>query len=254
MIEPRRGWRLPAPGQPRSARRVLPSVDGVRRTEGPLPKDRCRAGGRVAPAGRLLATARWVQLGGARHQPFGRCQAPRHSAVTPHYRAWQRGTRCLAVLSIVRIDPPQLLHELLDLRLAEARSPAAGASWIVSQACPLAPRSLRPDRPRDEPAAAVRAHVLERNLGALNAERALVAADACLGLRCQVTIAALTVRSQLEHGRQPTGGSGVTAVGRAKHPGRNRARPGRSRRRRSPPGPGRAGRASGGCAPRASWP
>src|SRR3979411_370637 len=65
------------------------------------------------------------------------------------------------------------------------------------------PFGCRPDRPRDETAAAVRAHIVELILDTAHTERALIAADARFRrTRRKILVAIFAVRSQLQrHGR-----------------------------------------------------
>ena len=67
-----------------------------------------------------------------------------------------------ARLAVARRDGAEPLHQLADLGLGVLQLPAARAGRIVLEAGPLAPLAAGPDRPRHEPAAAVRADVGER--------------------------------------------------------------------------------------------
>ena len=79
--------------------------------------------------------------------------------------------------------------------------PPAVAGRVVDQAGGLAPGLRRPDRPRLEVAAAVRADVAQHAVDARGAEGALVGADARVRrVRGQVLVAQLAVRPQLQHG------------------------------------------------------
>ena len=74
----------------------------------------------------------------------------------------------------------------------------------------------RPDRPGGESTATVRAHAGEPVLDALDAERALEAADAReLALGREVTVAALAVGSKLKHGCIVPGRAGARSGSRA---------------------------------------
>ena len=115
-----------------------------------------------------------------------------------------RGDR-RARLALARVDAGQALDQLADLGLRVAERPAPGSGRVVGQAGAGAPLPSRADRARDEPAAAVRAHVLKRALGAFGTERALVAADPRVRLGREVAVAALAVRPQLEHHRAGPG-------------------------------------------------
>jgi hypothetical protein len=71
---------------------------------------------------------------------------------------------------------------------------------VVGEAGAGAPLAARTHRTGHEPAAAVRAYVPKRALGALDAEGALVAADASVGVGRQVAVAPLAVGPKLQHG------------------------------------------------------
>src|SRR6185503_8060400 len=82
------------------------------------------------------------------------------------------------------------------------------ARRILAEVVVAFPIGRRPDRPRLEAAAAVRAHVVEDFVDARGAERALVRADAGFARsRRQRLAAVLAGGSQLEHG-PPSGGRG----------------------------------------------
>ena len=97
-------------------------------------------------------------------------------------------------------------RRLLGLRrsLAAAARTRGAASHALRRRRMLLEQRGRPHGPPREVAAAVRAAAAEHALGAVGAERALERADAGeVALRRQVTVAALAVRAQLEHGAKP---------------------------------------------------
>ena len=160
-------------------------------------------------------------------------EADVHASVEAIRRARTEGDGG-ARLALAGVDAAEPLDQLGHLGLGVPELPAARAGRIVGEAGAVAPRSARADRPRDEPAAAVRAHVRKRALCALDAERALVAADARIGDGRQVAVAALAIRPELEHGRSlPSGRRADEPLDAAPGPIEDSG-PGPSRRRRSP--------------------
>src|SRR5262249_28856758 len=77
-----------------------------------------------------------------------------------------------------------------------------GRSWPRANTDARPPFSRRPDRPGREPAAAIRADVVQHRFDALGAEGAFETADTRVRrIWWQVLVAVLTVRSQLQHQR-----------------------------------------------------
>src|SRR5882757_702522 len=75
--------------------------------------------------------------------------------------------------------------------------------WTLCDRQPGTPFLCRPDRPRDETAAAVRAYIVQLVLDAVRTERALVSADARFHrMRRKILVAIFAVRPELQrHGR-----------------------------------------------------
>ncbi len=77
---------------------------------------------------------------------------------------------------------------------------ALGDGRLVREADAGAARGLRPDRPLLEPAAAIRADIVEVYRDAIRAERALIGADPRIwGVGRQILVAPFAIGSELEH-------------------------------------------------------
>jgi hypothetical protein len=80
------------------------------------------------------------------------------------------------------------------------------AAWLIARHAFAGGRIFRqqrrrPDRPRDEIAAAIGAHAAQRALCAVHAECAFKRADARLVMRGQIAVAAFTIGFEPQHGR-----------------------------------------------------
>src|ERR1700738_353017 len=103
----------------------------------------------------------------------------------------------------LRRNVPQLRRMLSDIVKAVGQMHALGRWRVFFDRHAGPPLRRRPDRPRHETAAAIRAHIVELVLDAVRAERALVAADARFRrMRRKVLVAIFAVRPELQrHGR-----------------------------------------------------
>src|SRR4051812_14330805 len=109
---------------------------------------------------------------------------------------------CAAASACVGRRRVKSCAEGLDLREAGRRAPTPVRGRVVRETDARSPRPPRPDRPRDEPATAVRADVAQDAIHAAGAERALVAADARVGrVGGQVRAAELAVGAKFEQRR-----------------------------------------------------
>src|SRR5262249_24529104 len=110
------------------------------------------------------------------------------------------GLTQVAALAAFRGHGAQLFGEGRDLLAGPLQAFALSRGRMLPDADAGAPGDRRPDRPRCEPAAAVRADVEQHRLDAGRAEGALIAADPRVdGIRRQVAIAAFAIGSELEH-------------------------------------------------------
>src|SRR5213593_905774 len=85
----------------------------------------------------------------------------------------------MSTLPFLRRDVPDGRGELRISRGIHRPVPDPGARRVLAKEVVSLPVRRRPDRPRDEPAAAVRADVVQDALDAACAKRALITADAC---------------------------------------------------------------------------
>jgi PAS domain-containing protein len=106
------------------------------------------------------------------------------------------------VLSFFRRNIPYPRRMCRDIVMTKRQMDPLGRRRVFSGRYARPPFGCRPDRARDKTAAAVRAHIVQPLLGAVRAERALIAADARFrGIRRQIPVAIFAVRSQLQrHG------------------------------------------------------
>src|SRR5262249_23706318 len=103
-------------------------------------------------------------------------------------------------LALGRRNATQRLDEGCELFTAVARVLTSRAGRVGPEPGAVSPCLPRPNRPRLETTAAVRAHVVPNLVDALRAERALVRADARIGsIRREVLVAELAVRTEFEH-------------------------------------------------------
>lgn len=103
-------------------------------------------------------------------------------------------------LAKVRRDPLDPRDEAIDVVARIAEMDPLCRSGLMGTADPGPPLGRGTDRPRNEAAAAVRAHVVQNGLDARRTECALVAADPGIRrIRRQVPVAVFAVRPKLQH-------------------------------------------------------
>src|SRR5262245_21318223 len=98
----------------------------------------------------------------------------------PIPRREDRGASAIVDLTLPWIDVPERRRERGDLFARIFRVPPLGRRRVVDEPGIRPPRLRRPDRPRDEAAAAIRADVPKHGGDTVGAEGAFVGADARL--------------------------------------------------------------------------